>query len=86
MARKSERNLELFESLAGPHLEAAYRFALNLTRHKADAEDIVQDACRIAFEKFHLFEIGTNFKNRMPATLFWRLYDEGKLGQLEQIR
>jgi RNA polymerase sigma-70 factor (ECF subfamily) len=50
------------ESLLSPHLESAYRFAYQLTRHEADAEDLLQEACHHAVAKFHLFTPGTNFK------------------------
>ena len=33
-----------FERLVLPHLDAAYRLARWLTRHEADAEDLVQEA------------------------------------------
>jgi RNA polymerase sigma-70 factor, ECF subfamily len=33
-----------FEAQILPHLDAAYRFAISLTRSRADAEDLVQEA------------------------------------------
>jgi RNA polymerase sigma-70 factor (ECF subfamily) len=51
-----------FEELLAPILGAAYGTALHMTRHKDDAEDLVQEAAVRAFRAFHTFEIGTNFK------------------------
>jgi RNA polymerase sigma factor (sigma-70 family) len=38
-----------FEALVLPHLDAAYRFAISLSRSPADAEDLVQDAILRAY-------------------------------------
>ncbi|MEP6691642.1 MAG: sigma-70 family RNA polymerase sigma factor [Gemmatimonadaceae bacterium] len=51
-----------FDSLLHPLLDAAYGAALNLTRHRADAEDLVQDAALNAYRGFARFEHGSNFK------------------------
>lgn len=40
---------ERFEAQALPHLDAAYRFALGLTRSRADADDLLQDAMLRAY-------------------------------------
>jgi RNA polymerase sigma-70 factor (ECF subfamily) len=50
------------EELLMPLLSAAYGAALNLTRNRADAEDLVQDAALHAVRGFETFEAGTNFK------------------------
>lgn len=42
------------------HLDGLYRMALRLTHNRAEAEDIVQDACLRAFRSFHRFEPGSN--------------------------
>jgi len=51
-----------FESLLVAVLAPAYGYALRLTRNRADAEDLVQDASLNAFRASHTFEPGTNFK------------------------
>lgn len=51
-----------FESLLYPILDAAYRAALNLTRERADAEDLVQDATLNALRGFSGFMPGSHFK------------------------
>ncbi len=51
---------EEFEQVALAHLDALYRTALRLTRNRAEAEDIVQEACLRAFRGFHRFDPGTN--------------------------
>jgi RNA polymerase sigma-70 factor (ECF subfamily) len=40
----------------------AFGTALRLTRNRADAEDLVQDAALLAFRGFASFESGTNFR------------------------
>jgi RNA polymerase sigma factor (sigma-70 family) len=44
--------LERFEAVVLPHLSAAYRLALYLTRNDADADDVVQEACLRALKYF----------------------------------
>jgi RNA polymerase sigma factor (sigma-70 family) len=45
----SDDDRSRFDSLVRPHLPSALHLALWLTRNKADAEDVVQDACVRAF-------------------------------------
>ncbi len=61
-ADRQATDANAFESLLEPQLESAYGMALKLTRHAADAEDLVQEAALLAFRGFHTFESGTNFK------------------------
>ena len=49
-----------FEEVALVHLDALYRSALWLTQNRAEAEDLVQEACLRAFRNFHRFNPGTN--------------------------
>jgi RNA polymerase sigma-70 factor (ECF subfamily) len=49
------RQLERFEAVVLPHLDAAYTLARYLTRDAHDAEDIVQDACLRAIRHFDSF-------------------------------
>jgi RNA polymerase sigma-70 factor, ECF subfamily len=51
-----------FESLLSGVVGPAFGTALRLTRNRADAEDLVQDAALLAFRGFASFEPGTNFK------------------------
>ncbi|PYM17216.1 MAG: hypothetical protein DMD81_09915 [Candidatus Rokuibacteriota bacterium] len=85
---------EEFERVALVHLDALYRVALGLTRNRADAEDIVQDAFLRAFRSFHRFNPGTNcrawlftilrnvFLNRIRSQ--GREVLEGETGDLDQ--
>jgi RNA polymerase sigma-70 factor (ECF subfamily) len=43
-------------------LPPAYGYAMRLTRNRADAEDLVQEAALLACRAAHTFEAGTNFK------------------------
>jgi RNA polymerase sigma-70 factor (ECF subfamily) len=49
-----------FEEAALVHLDALYRGALRLSRNRAMAEDLVQEALVRAFRSFHRFTPGTN--------------------------
>jgi RNA polymerase sigma-70 factor (ECF subfamily) len=51
-----------FDALLLAVLAPAYGYALRLTRHRADAEDLVQEASLLACGASHSFEAGTNFK------------------------
>jgi RNA polymerase sigma factor (sigma-70 family) len=45
-----------FEDLTRPHLEMAFRLAYLITRNRADAEDVVQDALMKAWKAFGRFD------------------------------
>ena len=51
-----------FEELLDPILSPAFGMALHLTKNRTDAEDLVQEVSLKAFQAFHSFTIGTNFK------------------------
>ena len=53
---------ESFEDIALPHLNAVYRAAVAICGRQREAEDLVQDTFIKAFERFELFEKGTNCK------------------------
>jgi RNA polymerase sigma-70 factor (ECF subfamily) len=57
---KEQRNL--FEEIAFEHMNSLYSTALRLTQSQQDSEDLVQDTYLKAFQFFHRFEPGTNFK------------------------
>lgn len=51
-----------FETLLTPVLDQAYRYALSLTRNRADAGDLVQEAVLHALKGFDTFRPGSAFK------------------------
>ena len=51
-----------FEAEALPYLDQLYGAAVRMTRHTADAEDLVQETFAKAFAKFHQYRPGTNLK------------------------
>jgi RNA polymerase sigma-70 factor (ECF subfamily) len=57
---QSDRRTREFEETALVHLDALYRGALRLTRNRAQAEDLVQEALVRAFRSFDRFTLGTN--------------------------
>jgi RNA polymerase sigma-70 factor (ECF subfamily) len=87
---------EEFERVALVHLDALYHIALRLTRNRAEAEDVVQEAFLRAFRSFHRFNPGTNcrawlftilrhvFLNRVRVQ--GREVLETEMGGLEQVQ
>ena len=77
------------------HLDALYHVALRLTRNRAEAEDVVQEAFLRAFRSFHRFNPGTNcrawlftilrnvFLNRVRSQ--GREVLEAEVGGLDQV-
>src|SRR5881396_3491666 len=53
--RLDSHELERFETVVLPHLDAAYTLARYLTRTEQDAEDVLQDACLRALKYFESF-------------------------------
>ncbi len=51
-----------FDGLLRSVLDRAYGTALHLTRHRQDAEDLVQEACLHAFRAFRGFRPDSNFR------------------------
>lgn len=57
---QTNRRTTEFEETALVHLDALCRGALRLTRNRAQAEDLVQEALVRAFRSFDRFTLGTN--------------------------
>lgn len=56
------KNLKEFEALALPLMDNIYSTALRMTKNPLDAEDLIQNTYLKAWQYFHRFELGTNFK------------------------
>jgi RNA polymerase sigma-70 factor (ECF subfamily) len=66
-----------FEALLAPHLSAAFSAALQMTRNRDDAEDMVQEAAVRAYRAFGSFMRGTNFRAwffKILTNLFFQRY------------
>ena len=57
-----EQATAAFEQDALQHMDALYRTALRMSRHREDAEDLVQETYLRAFRFFDRFTPGTNLK------------------------
>lgn len=53
---------ERFEQIALPYLDSVYRAAVAVCRRTDEAEDLTQTTFLKAFERFHMFQPGTNCK------------------------
>lgn len=51
-----------FERDVLPYLDQLYAAAMRMTRHPADAEDLVQETFAKAYASFHQYQDGTNLK------------------------
>ena len=70
-----------FQAMLVALLPSLYRYALRLTRNRADAEDLVQDTALRAFRAVEQFEPGTNFKAwifRILTRGFWASHRSGQ--------
>jgi RNA polymerase sigma-70 factor (ECF subfamily) len=61
MHRKSEKQTA-FEKEALPHSDILYNYALRMTNHPADADDLVQETFLKAFRFWDKYEQGTNIR------------------------
>lgn len=61
-ADRIEHEREAFEEEALQHLDALYRTALRMSKHREDAEDLVQETYLRAFRFINRFKPGTNLK------------------------
>lgn len=59
----NRRDRDLFEEITLPLVDDVFRFALGLTRNRAQAEDLVQDTYLKAFKAFGRFRSGSNAKS-----------------------
>jgi RNA polymerase sigma-70 factor, ECF subfamily len=65
--------LERFEAVVLPHLDAAYTLARYLTRNPHDAEDVVQDACLRALKYFGTYRGGEGGAGGTASARAWLL-------------
>jgi len=60
--KRTLSDTETFEKIAMPHLNAVYRAAMALCGRPGDVDDLAQETFLRAFERFELFQAGTNCK------------------------
>lgn len=59
-----------FEAIALTHLDRLYYMAFQLTKNRADAEDLVQETYLKAYRFYRSFTPGTNFKAWITKILY----------------
>jgi RNA polymerase sigma-70 factor (ECF subfamily) len=74
-----------FERLALPLAQTLYATAYRLTGHAARAEDLVQEAYVLAWNKFGQFERGTNFKAWLFRILILSAKNEGRAQRKQPV-
>jgi RNA polymerase sigma-70 factor (ECF subfamily) len=77
-----------FETLLAEVVGSAFGVALRLTRNRADAEDLVQEAALLGFRGFASFEPGTNFRAwffRILMNCFYAKYHRRRKHELATI-
>jgi RNA polymerase sigma-70 factor (ECF subfamily) len=75
--------LERFERDAIPLLDQIYAGALRMTRHPADAQDLVQETYAKAYRAFSQFQEGTNLKAwlyRILTNTYINIYRKAQRG------
>lgn len=73
---------EEFEEVALPHFDALFNLALSLTRHRKEAEDLVQETYLRAYRFFDSYRTGTHIKAwlfRILRNTFINRYRSAKL-------
>ena len=60
--KNPEAERQKFEQIAFEHMDALFSTALRLTGNRQDSEDLVQDTYLKAYQYYHSFEPGTNFR------------------------
>jgi RNA polymerase sigma-70 factor, ECF subfamily len=61
---------ETFKDIAASHIDRLYRVAFNLTKSKADAEDLVQETYLRALNHHEQFDRGTNLRAWLTRILY----------------
>lgn len=67
VARALEGDGRAFQTLVQPHLSMLYRIAARATRGNALAEDAVQEALTLAYERLDKYQPGTSLKAFLAA-------------------
>lgn len=74
-----------FTSLVEPHLDALFRAAYRLTRHRADAEDLVQETCVRACERLAELEEAGPVKSWLLRVMHNRFVDGARRARISPI-
>ncbi|MFA9445095.1 sigma-70 family RNA polymerase sigma factor [Egicoccus sp. AB-alg6-2] len=78
-----------FEAEVMPHLDRLYSAALRYTRHRADAEDLVQETVAKAYRSFHQYRPGTNLRAwlyRVLHTTYISMYRKAQRRPQEDLQ
>lgn len=63
LSRTTDPDARDFESVALPHMDAVFRFAMRLSRSGAEAEDLVQETFMRAYRSWDQYTPGTRCKS-----------------------
>src|SRR5690348_9171197 len=69
MSDHGPANHMTYAAAVAPVMAELRRYARNLTRNSADAEDLLQDTLLRAYTKFHLWQPGTNIAGWLSVVM-----------------
>jgi RNA polymerase sigma-70 factor (ECF subfamily) len=72
--------------VALPHLQAIRNYALKITHHSEDSEDLVQETMFKAFKFFDSFEKGTNIKGWLYRIMFNSFINDYRIKSKEPVK
>lgn len=85
MNQASDKHSLYIELLLG-NRDPIYRYILAMVPHAADAEDILQEASKLIWQKFEDYEVGTSFKNWALTIAHYKVLDYYRSKQRNKVK